>query len=126
MERPDYAALAEILKDMNAEGGYKASILARDDGLLIASAIGTSTNREVAAAMAGYVAATIERMRNELSLGDLRDITVRCTEGKAVFRKIVTDREAFILAAIMPRSVRYHARALGKASTRISRIFRQK
>ncbi|MHA1652655.1 MAG: roadblock/LC7 domain-containing protein [Candidatus Thorarchaeota archaeon] len=123
MKRPDYAALARILEEMNREGGYSASILARDDGLLMASATDPTTNREIVAAMSGYVASTVERMRTELKLGELRDISVRCSEGKAVFRKISPEgSQSLILAAIMPRSVRYHSRALGKAATRIRRL----
>ncbi len=123
MERPDYRALAEILELTNDEGGFYASILARDDGLLMASAASPTSNREVVAAMSGYVASTVERMRDELSLGELKDISVRCSEGKAVFRKIASHKkQALILAAIMPKAVRYHSRVLGKAATKIRRI----
>ncbi len=125
MKRPDYAELARILEEMNEEGGYYASILARDDGLLIASAANASTNREIVAAMAGYVASTVERMRNELHLGELTEISVRCTEGKAVFRKILRGKDqALILAAVMPRHIRYHSRALGKGATRIRKLLK--
>ncbi|MCF2136114.1 MAG: roadblock/LC7 domain-containing protein [Candidatus Thorarchaeota archaeon] len=125
MKRPDYAALAGILEDMNQEGGYTASILARDDGLLMASAANPTTNREVVAAMSGYIAATAERMRKELGLGELRDISVRCSAGKAVFRKISpAGSQPLILAAIMPNNVRYHSRALGKAATKIRRLLK--
>ncbi len=125
MKRPDYSALAGILEEMNQEGGYTVSILARDDGLLMASATNPTTNREIVAAMSGYIAATAERMREELNLGELRDIAVRCSEGKAVFRKISpTGSQPLILAAIMPHNVRYHSRALGKAATRIRKLLR--
>ncbi|MHA1772105.1 MAG: roadblock/LC7 domain-containing protein [Candidatus Thorarchaeota archaeon] len=125
MKRPDYAALAGILEKMNQEGGYTASILARDDGLLMASAANPTTNREVVAAMSGYIAATAERMRKELALGELRDISVRCSAGKAVFRKISpAGSQPLILAAIMPNNVRYHSRALGKAATKIRRLLK--
>jgi predicted regulator of Ras-like GTPase activity (Roadblock/LC7/MglB family) len=123
MERPDYSALARILEDTNKEGGFTASVLARDDGFLIASAVAPTTHPDVVAAMSGYVADTVERMRNELGLGDLKDISVRCSAGKAVFRKIASQgKQALILAAIMPRKVRYHARAIGKASTMIRKV----
>ncbi len=123
MERPDYRALAEILEEMNRDGGFIASILARDDGLLMASAASPTTNREVVAAMSGYVASTVERMRDELSLGELKDISVRCSAGKAVFKKIASHRkQALILAAVMPKAVRYHSRVLGKAATKIRRV----
>ena len=123
MERPDYHALPEILEQMNQEGGYLASILAREDGLLIASAVAPTTNGDVVAAMSGIVASTAERMRTELGLGSLRDITIRCSDGKAVFRKVLSSKnESFILAAIMPRKIRYHLRPLGKTATKISRL----
>ena len=127
MERPDYHALPEILEQMNQEGGYLASILAREDGLLIASAVAPTTNGDVVAAMSGIVASTAERMREELGLGSLRDITIRCTDGKAVFRKVLSGKnESFILAALMPRRVRYHLRPLGKTATKISRLLGHK
>ncbi|MDF1539591.1 MAG: roadblock/LC7 domain-containing protein [Candidatus Thorarchaeota archaeon] len=123
MARPDYSSLADILEEMNKDGGFRASILARNDGLLMVSATSPTTNRDVVAAMSGYVADSVERMRNELELGELRDISVRCSEGKAVFRKIASQgKQSLILAAIMPKNVRYHARAIGKASTMIRKV----
>jgi predicted regulator of Ras-like GTPase activity (Roadblock/LC7/MglB family) len=125
MERPDYRALADILDGMTEEGGYTASILARDDGLLMASSASPTTNRDVVAAMSGYVTSSVERLRNELFLGELRDISVRCLEGKFVVKKIASDGgQSFLLAAIMPRNVRYHSRPLGKAATRIRKLLR--
>ena len=127
LERPDYGALVKILEEMNKEGGYTASILASDDGLSMASAVSPTTNRDVVAAMSGYVASSVERMRNELNLGQLKDINVRCSQGKAVFRMIFSDMEhGLILAAIMPRNIRYHNRALGKAATKIRQLMAQK
>ena len=123
MERPDYRSLVTILEVMNKEGGFYASVLARDDGFLIASDVSPTTHPDVVAAMSGYVADTVERMRNELKLGDVKDISVRCNAGKAVFRKIASqDKQGLILAAIMPKHVRYHARAIGKAATNIRKV----
>lgn len=123
MQRPDYSILADILEEMNKEGGFSASILTLDDGRLMASATSPKTPRDVVAAMSGYVTSTVERMRNELELGELKDISVRCTAGKAVIRKIAgKEMQSLLIAAIMPRNVRYHARAIGKASTRIKEL----
>lgn len=125
MERPNLRALPEILEAMNREGGYTASILARDDGLLMASSASPKTNRDVVAAMSGYVTSSVDRLRNELFLGNLRDVSIRCSEGKFVVRKIAAEGgESFLLAAIMPRNVRYHSRPLGKAATSIRRLLR--
>ncbi|NWF96862.1 MAG: hypothetical protein HXY34_12035 [Candidatus Thorarchaeota archaeon] len=128
MERPDYASLTDILEDMNREGGYHASILARQDGgFLIASAVSPTTNRDLVAAMAGYLVDTSERVKKELSLGDIRDISVRCTAGKMVVKTITTDgSDTFLLAVLMPRNIRYHSRPLGKAATRIKNLLRYK
>lgn len=120
MERPDYRRLAKLLEEMNKEGGFFASILSRNDGLLMASAVAPTSNRDLIAAMSGFLTDTAERVREELSLGALKDISIRCTGGKAVFRKIGSkDEQSLILAALMPRNVRYHNRPLGKAATRI-------
>ncbi len=120
MSRPDYRALPKILEDMNREGGFIASILARDDGLLMASAAAPTTNREVFAAMSGIVAEPVERMRTELALGELKDISIRFSDGKAVFRKIASKgKQSLIIAAVMQKGIRYHSRALGKATTKI-------
>ncbi len=123
MGRPDYSALAEILEEMNKEGGFIASVVSSDNGLLIASATAPTTNQDIVAAMTGYVTSTIERMRNEFELGDLLDVTVRCSLGKVVFRKIISNGDqSFLIAAIIPRHIRYHTRIIGKAATKIRRI----
>lgn len=120
MERPDYRQLPKILEQMNKDGGYSASVLARGNGLLIASATAPTTNQDVVAAMCGMIADVAERVRKELMLGDVRDISLRCAQGKAVFKRVGARKDdVLIIGAIMPRNVRYHSRAIGKATTRI-------
>jgi len=125
MSRPDYSELPKILEKMNKEGGFTLSSLVRDDGLSIASAVAPGTDRDVVAAVSGFISDSAERVRKELKLGDIRDISLRCTKGKAVFKKIGTSgKQALILAAVMPRNVRYHARPIGKAATKIKRLLK--
>ena len=120
MERPDYRQLPKILEQMNKEGGYSASVLARGNGLLIASATSPTTNQDVVAAMCGMIGEVAERVRKELMLGDVRDISLRCAQGKAVFKRVgARGDDVLIIGAIMPRNVRYHSRSIGKATTRI-------
>jgi predicted regulator of Ras-like GTPase activity (Roadblock/LC7/MglB family) len=90
MERPDYHELPKILERMNKEGGYTASVLARGSGLLVASATAPTTNQDVVAAMTGIIGDVAERVRKELTLGDVRDISLRCSLGKAVFKRVGT------------------------------------
>ncbi len=124
MQRPDYTVLPKILESMNKEGGFTLSSLVRNDGFSIASAVSAGTDKDVVAAVSSFITDSAERVRKELMLGDIRDISLRCTEGKAVFKKIGTGRSALILAAVMPRGVRYHSRPIGKAATRIRRLLR--
>lgn len=123
MERPDYNKLPLILEEMNQEGGYAVSVLARGDGLLVASAASPTANQDLVAAMTGMIAEVAERVRSELKLGEVRDISLRCEEGKAVFKRVGARGDEFlIIGALMPRRIRYHARAIGKASTRVKRL----
>jgi predicted regulator of Ras-like GTPase activity (Roadblock/LC7/MglB family) len=125
MERPDYSALTKVLEEMNREGKFYAAVLARDDGLEMAHAVSPRTSPDVVAAMSGYVASTVERMRKDLELGEVKDIVVRCSAGKAVIRKIGSKGEqSLLVAAIMPRNIRYHSRAIGKGATQIRQIMR--
>ena len=125
MSRPDYGALPKILELMNKEGGFTISSLVRDDGFSIASAVAPGTDRDVVAAVSGFISDSADRVREELKLGEIRDISIRCTQGKAVFKKIGSSgKQALILAAVMPRNVRYHSRPIGKAATKIRRLLR--
>ncbi len=127
MERPDYRELTGILEAMNKEGKYKASVLARDDGFTMAFATSPGTDKDIVAAMSGYITSSVDRVRKELGLGEIRDISVRCSLGKAVFKKISSGKsQPILLAAVMDRNVRYHSRALGKAATRIRRLLSYK
>jgi predicted regulator of Ras-like GTPase activity (Roadblock/LC7/MglB family) len=123
MERPDYRELPKILERMNKEGGYFASVLARGSGLLVASATAPTTNQDVVAAMTGIIGDVAERVRKELALGGVRDISLRCTLGKAVFKRVgARGDDVLIIGAIMPQNVRYHSRAIGKATTEIRKL----
>ncbi len=124
MQRPDYTVLPTILETMNREGRFTLSSLVRNDGLSIASAVSAGTNKDVVAAVSSFITDSAERVRKELMLGEIRDISLRCSEGKAVFKKIGKGTGALILAAVMPKDVRYHSRPIGKAATRIRRLLR--
>jgi predicted regulator of Ras-like GTPase activity (Roadblock/LC7/MglB family) len=124
MQRPDYTALPKILETMNREGRFTLSSLVRNDGFSIASVVSAGTDKEVVAAVSSFITDSAERVRKELMLGEIRDISLRCTEGKAVFKKIGKGTSALILAAVMPKGVRYHSRPIGKAATKIGRLLR--
>ena len=55
MSRPDYGALPKILEQMNKEGGFTISSLVRDDGFSIASAVAPGTDRDIVAAVSGFI-----------------------------------------------------------------------
>ncbi len=73
----------------------------------VASATSPTTNQDVVAAMCGIIADVAERVRKELALGDVRDISLRCSMGKAVFKRVgARGDDVLIIGAIMPKNVR--------------------
>ena len=55
MSRPDYSKLPKILEQMNKDGGFTLSALVRDDGFSIASAVSSGADRDVVAAVSGFI-----------------------------------------------------------------------
>ncbi len=124
MERPDYRSLREILEEMKSESGFSALILASHEGILIESVVAPTINRDLVAAMAGYLVDTTERVKRELGLGEIKDVLIRCAEGMVVVKAIQTSNGPLLLAALIPPNVRYYTRSVNRTATRIRKILR--
>ena len=115
-----------ILKDLNNSGRVKASIIATDEGFVIASAVQRGVDETVAAAMGSFVHNAAERARAELELGTIRDVTIRCDEGKLVCKATeMKDGRHVILAALIPRETRYYLRSVNKTLLKVRDALRQ-
>jgi predicted regulator of Ras-like GTPase activity (Roadblock/LC7/MglB family) len=108
--------LTDILEKLNKTGRVKASIIATDEGFVIASAVRPGVDEKVAAAMGSFVHNAADRAKDELALGAIRDITVRCKEGTLVCKStILQDGRPVVLAALVHRKARFFIRAINNA-----------
>lgn len=108
--------LNNILEELNSTGRVKASIIATDEGFVIASAVRKGVDEKVAAAMGSFVHNAAERAREELALGSIRDVTIRCNKGILVSKATeLQDGRQVILAALVPRNMRFFIRQVNNA-----------
>lgn len=118
-------ALTKVLDDLNNTGRVKASIVADDEGFVIASAVRRGVDEKVAAVMGSIVHNAAERAREELALGTMRDITIRCEAGILVCKSIqMQDGRFVILAALVPRKTRFFLRAVNNALREVRKALR--
>ena len=108
--------LTAILKRLNKTGRVKASIVADDEGFLIASAVQPGVDEKVAAVMGSIIHDAADRAKDEMALGAIRDITLRCKEGTLVCKStILKDGRPVVLAALVSRNTRFFIRAVNNA-----------
>lgn len=119
-------SMTEILEELNRTGRVKASIVATDEGFVIASAVSRGVDEKVAAAMGSFVFNTADRARDELKLGTIRDITVRCENGTLVCKSaLLEDNRPVVLAALVPRNTRFYIRAVNNALRKIRVVLKE-
>lgn len=94
--------LDELLNLMNKTGNFKASLISTDQGLVISSAVSTTTNEGTTAAMAPAIHATVTQVNQELGLGKIYDIVIRAEKGTLVLKSFKVDDQRFILTVIAP------------------------
>jgi predicted regulator of Ras-like GTPase activity (Roadblock/LC7/MglB family) len=117
-------ALQKLLERITKEGSLKACVVSSIEGFVMASAESTGFDKKIAAAIASFAFSAAKRTKSELGLGDLKDVLIRCTEGKAVFRAVeVSPSESFILSAIIPTQTRYYNRIINMAAREIKNLF---
>ncbi|MFX1563061.1 MAG: roadblock/LC7 domain-containing protein [Promethearchaeota archaeon] len=118
--------LNAVLEELNDSGRVKASIVATDEGFVIASAVRRGVDEKVAAAMGSFVHSAAERARKELELGSIRDVNIRCKDGTIVCKATeMDDGRPIILAAMVPHDVRFYIRFINIAVRKIRKALRQ-
>ncbi|MFX0169915.1 MAG: roadblock/LC7 domain-containing protein [Candidatus Hodarchaeota archaeon] len=119
-------SLTRTLEKLNKTGRVKASIIADDEGFVIASAVQPGVDEKVAAAMGSIVHDAADRAKDELALGAIRDITIRCDDGTLVCKStLLQDGRPVVLAALIPRETRFFIRAVNNALREISAILQE-
>ncbi|MBS7248459.1 MAG: roadblock/LC7 domain-containing protein [Candidatus Jordarchaeales archaeon] len=105
MSKDKLLALTQILENMNKKGGFSASVISGEDGLVVAEA-SSSGNKQVIAAMASLAHSTAMRVKDQIGLGDLEQVTIETSDGIIVFKSVEIPKRKFILAAILPISAK--------------------
>ncbi|MFB0562512.1 MAG: roadblock/LC7 domain-containing protein [Candidatus Lokiarchaeia archaeon] len=93
-------ALTKILDNLNSKGGFHASIIAGEDGLVMAEA-SKELDKNLVAAMAGLSHSTAEKVKEQIGLGDVENVIIETNGGVLVFRGIYLPTNKLILAVIM-------------------------
>ncbi|WXG39931.1 MAG: roadblock/LC7 domain-containing protein [Candidatus Freyarchaeum deiterrae] len=97
--------LTKILESLNSKGGFQASIIAGEDGLVLAEA-SNKLDKNVVAAMAGLSHSTAERVKDQVGLGDVENVIIETDSGVMVFRGVYLPTNKLILAVIMSSAKR--------------------
>ncbi len=94
--------LNQILSTLE-ENGFKASVFANSDGLILASTKTEEMNDKIIAAMVALLSESAEKAKLELELStDLHEIRIKWGEITIWCRNIVVEESAFLLAGIAP------------------------
>jgi predicted regulator of Ras-like GTPase activity (Roadblock/LC7/MglB family) len=95
--------LNEILKKL-MENGFKASVFANTDGLILASAKGSGVNDKVIAAMVALLSDAAEKAKEEMNLDALLSMKIKYKDATILCRQIVVEKSptSFLLASLAP------------------------
>lgn len=93
---------SQILKDMNAEGQFKASFLVDSQGLPVA-AVTSDQDADTASAMFALVRKVIKQVQSHINLSESDEVTIRGSDKiRLVSRYFSVGNENLILVAIVP------------------------
>lgn len=107
-----------VLEDINREGGFSWSLLVTEEGLPIAWAPGVS-EVENASAMVALLGRVSTRIRKELALGTLEEITIRTADRDLlVCWPVELGKDVIILGVLVPPDTSYR-RVANRAVARI-------
>ena len=121
----NFSKLQAIMNKLIDEGNFVAGVVASEDGLVVASAVRENVNQDIAAALTSLVQQTVDRVKKELEIGDIRYVIIDGKKGKVIFKSINGKGESLILAAIVPPGVKTFKRLISKTAREIGDIFSQ-
>jgi predicted regulator of Ras-like GTPase activity (Roadblock/LC7/MglB family) len=115
--------LAGILRLMNEEGHFKASVLVNAEGLPVSSA-SSPFDVETMAAMVSLVRSTIERARDSIGLDEIDEVSVvQADRMRLMCRYFRAGEEELVLAVVAPPYQTYR-RLTNRAIRQIRRAWR--
>jgi len=98
----EQAYLTEVLREMNDEGHFKASVLVSAEGLPV-SAVSSPFDTQMIAAMVTLVRNTVEQARENIGLDEVDEVSVvQADKMRLICRYFIAGQEELVLAAIAP------------------------
>lgn len=120
----EQSSLWRILREMNDDGHFKASVLVSSEGLPVSTATSPFDDNTIAA-MVAVVRNTIEQARSQIGLDEIDEVSVvQGDKMRLICRYFVAGDEEFILAVIAPPYQTYR-RLTNRAISRIKRTWRR-
>ncbi len=117
------ARLQRILRRMNEEGRFKASVLVSAEGLPLSS-VSSPFDVETMAAMVTLVRNTIERARENIGLDKVDEVSVvQADKIRLICRCFLAGEEELVLAVVAPPYQTYR-RLTNRALREIQRVWR--
>ena len=114
----------DILREMNAEGGFIRAVLATSDGFSIASAP-MNPDHELASAMIALLQQVSVETQDNLGLAPVDEVTIRTKDHSyLVCRTIPSGDECLSLCALVPPGHAYR-RATNQAVRKIKKIIEE-
>ena len=96
------ATLTQVLKDMNAKGGFTASVLATAGGLPVAAAP-ADFEAQTVSAMVALVRESVDRAQARIGMARVDELSALDGKGtRLVCRYFDVESEPLILAAVVP------------------------
>ncbi len=96
------ASLRRILREMNEEGQFKASVLVSAEGLPVA-VVASPFDNDTIAAMVALVKSTVRQAREQIGLDEIDEVSiVQGDKMRLICRYLVVGDDELILSVIAP------------------------
>jgi predicted regulator of Ras-like GTPase activity (Roadblock/LC7/MglB family) len=119
------AKLAELLAEMNAEGGFSISILTDRQGFPIASAAQPGQDPDVQAAVVALVQKTAVQARQQLGMAQTDEISLYDSEGhRLICRPFEVNGHDMILAVRIPNRHQTYRRLTTRTIARVRGVWK--
>ncbi len=116
--------LAQLLANMNEQGGFPIAVLTDRQGFPIASAANPDQNPEMQSALVALVQKTATQVSDQLGMAQTDEISLFDTEGqRLVCRPFTVNEHNMILAVLVPNKHQSYRRLTNKAVTAIQRCW---
>ncbi len=119
-----YATLADILKNLMAQGEFSLAVLTDRNGLPIASSDGDQNSSEAQSAVVAQIQNVVIRALGNISMSTPDEISLNDVDGrKLVCRQFTGGDGPVYLAILIPNRVKPYRKAMNQAIRSIQRVW---